>query len=355
MKASTTAGFRLVLAAILTISALAPSAAHAYDLTATDIFIPVVARTAGANGSQWRTDLTVTNVSRAPQAVTVFIKFIPTGTNQEHWSSEVLDPRQTLVLDDFIRNRFGLQNAVGTVRITSPSKGARLTANARIYNRGSVYGEFGQGVPALPVDGLTGEHYLTGLTALGGNRTNIGISNPWELEVQIWISLYDEYGDLRGAFATALGPRDLLQLNDVFAHFSTGPLEGATVHITSDSAVATYASIVRNDSGDARFITGSGFARGNEILLPTACSWAGPVNLVRPGTQAADGWIVRLRDNYVDPVGRAALLAQEYNFTVIQMLESLRSFHAELTPEQIALLRCNSAVALISQNTQITP
>jgi len=84
--------------------------------------------------------------------------------------------------------------------------------------------------------------------------TNVGVSNPSELTTLIWIELFDTSGLSRGAFATTVGPRSYRQFNDIFSHFQAGPLNAAIVRVSSDAPVYAYASIVRNDTGDATFV-----------------------------------------------------------------------------------------------------
>jgi hypothetical protein len=338
----------LFVVVLLPVSSAAQTATN---LESNDIFLPAVGRLPGALLTQWRTDLTVTNVSRLQELSTVHITFTRSDQPGEIFVTRTLSPRETLVLDDVVQNTFGLNAAFGSIRITSPTPRARLTANARVYNVGNFGGQYGQGVFALPVDGLTNEHHLTGLTALGDKRTNVGISNPWSVPVGVSINLYDRDGEARGGFNTEVGPRQVMQLNDVFSHFQSGPLEGATLHIVSSFGVYTYASVVRNDTGDAHFIPGTGFARGNVELMPTTCSYAAPVRLATPPATPAGDWIVKLSDDEVDVAGRSALLAQQYGFTVKEVLEPSKVFVADLTLEQIALLRCNTSVLWISQNT----
>lgn len=331
---------------------MTPVTAGAADFRGNDLLIPVAGRTAGANGSIWRTDLTVTNLSSTGPAM-VIITF--SGDGEQIFNSRALEPRQTVVLDDVVLNEFGRSEGIGNIRITSATPGALLAANARIYNAGSPAGQFGQGVQALPVDGLMREHDITGLTGVGGNRSNVGVSNPWDVPNGVYLALYDAEGAFRGSINTRVEPRQVVQINDVFAHFSVEPVAGALVHINSEFPVYTYGSVVRNDSGDARFTPGTGFARGHDVLLPTACSYAAPVTVVPPDRTAAPGWIVKLDDDETDPVGRIAFLAARYGFMPTNVFDALKMFSAPLTPAQIAALRCDPAIDYIQQNQVIPP
>ena len=143
---------------LLTLSAFLfalPAVGQVVDFSSNDLLIPIAGRTPGAFGSQWRTDLTVTNVSTHLEPSNVFLTFTRTDGVGETFISRTLNPAETVVLNDVIQNAFGSDRATGIIRITSPNVRARLTANARIYNAANPVGEFGQGVQALPVDALT--------------------------------------------------------------------------------------------------------------------------------------------------------------------------------------------------------
>jgi hypothetical protein len=111
-------------------------------------------------------------------------------------------------------------------------------------------------VPGVRPEDLVTDHFLPGLSGLDGNRTNVGVSNPHNTDVLFWITLYDTSGLARGAFATSVPPRSYRQFNDIFSHFQSGPLNAAMIRVTaSNNTVYAYASIVRNDTGDATFVT----------------------------------------------------------------------------------------------------
>ena len=144
----------------------------------------------------------------------------------------------------------------GIVRVTWDGDQARIMARARVYNAGQ-HGEYGQSVPGLDTRRLVSHHYLTGLSGINGNRTNVGVSNPSTADALVWIELIDTAGLSHGAFATAIPARSYRQFNDIFSHFQSGPLNAAMVRVVaSNVAVYAYASIVRDDTGDATFVVG---------------------------------------------------------------------------------------------------
>jgi hypothetical protein len=215
-----------------------------------EVFIPVAYRGNGANGSVWRTAISVANVSSAtplPVRTTITLH----RENAEPLSiSMPLAQHEVISIPDALHDWFSLDDAAGIVRVTWDEPDARIGANARIYNIAGSAGEYGQGVPAVS------DVYLPGLTGVDGNRTNVGVSNPHDQPAMIWIEMFDTSGLSRGAFATAIPARSYRQFNDIFAHFQAGPLNAAMVRVTGiDRTIYAYASIVRNDSGDATYVT----------------------------------------------------------------------------------------------------
>jgi hypothetical protein len=221
-----------------------------------EIFIPATFRGNGANGSVWRTEISVTNISVDPAfPVRTTITLHRDGADPLSVAMP-LSQHEVISVPDALHDWFGLEDASGIVRITWDDANARIGANARIYNIAGSGGEYGQGVPAVRPDRLLSDVFLPGLTGINGNRTNIGVSNPHDTSVMFWVELFDTSGLSRGSFATSVPPRSYRQFNDIFSHFQAGPLNAAMVRITAiNNTLYAYASIVRNDSGDATFVT----------------------------------------------------------------------------------------------------
>jgi hypothetical protein len=222
-----------------------------------EIFIPVAYRGAGANGSVWRTEISVSNISTSVHALPIRTTITLHRENFEPVSIEMpLSPMEVLTIPDALHDWFSVEDGGGIVRVTWDETDARITARGRIYNLGSEAGQFGQGVPGVRVDNLVSDQFLVGLTGVDGNRTNVGVSNPHNQHALFWITLYDTSGLARGAFATSVPPRSFRQFNDIFSHFQAGPLNAAMIRVTgTDATLYAYASIVRNDTGDATFVT----------------------------------------------------------------------------------------------------
>lgn len=323
---------------------------QATDFAGPSVLIPVAGRVPGAFGSQWQTDLVITNASRTGNPVPVTIVFSRTDGVDQMVSTELV-PRASLVSRDALRDLFGVTNGLGMIRVTSPWPHAKLTARARIYNVGSSVGEFGQTVHAMPLASLSREAYLPGLSSTGGNRTNVGIVNPGPKEVAVFLSLFEADGNFRGGFSTTISPGAVRQFNDIFAEFSAIGLDGATLQVTSSDGVYPYASIVRSDSGDADFVTATGVTVDEaEVIVSPQCAAPAPLRLA---PIPAEGWIV-LYENGVDAAATTAALTTKYGFTPTTVYENaLRGFVAELTHAVIASLRCETVVTSVEQNARV--
>lgn len=237
--------------AVLSLLLLVTSSAFAGE-----VLIPVAYRGGGVNGTQWRTDITISNVSTEPQQILP----VPVTITFHRDNGEALEVSMPLArmevvsVRDAVYQWWSVESGGGIVRVTWAEPAARIAAHARIYTT-AEHGEYGQSVPGVETSKLVSEHFLPGVSGVDGNRTNVGISNPFDTTTLVWIELFDTAGNSRGAFATGVGPRSFIQLNDIFSYFQAGPLNAAMIRVSGvNAAVYAYASVVRNDSGDATFI-----------------------------------------------------------------------------------------------------
>ncbi|HYR29669.1 MAG TPA: hypothetical protein VEU30_14470, partial [Thermoanaerobaculia bacterium] len=84
---------------LFAIAALFAAKATATDFTSHHLLVPVAGRTAGALGTQWKTDLVVTNAARTGEPVSVQIFFVDNGQLDQPVVA-TLWPRQSVNLKD---------------------------------------------------------------------------------------------------------------------------------------------------------------------------------------------------------------------------------------------------------------
>ena len=337
---------RLFLIAVLALIAV-PAAAT--DFAGHHLLIPIAGRTSGALGTHWKTDLFVTNAARRGNPVAVEVYFIADGF-LTHPVTATLRPRESMVLRDVIRGAFGKDEASGIILVVTREPQARLTARARIYNAGAAAGQYGQTVPAMPLTKLSREAFLPGLSGVNGNRSNVGIANPSDKKATAFVSIFHKDGEFGGGFSVDVEPYSVLRLNDVFSHFQTGPLEDATIQVTSSHGVYPYASIVRSDSGDADFVTGTGTEIDDaDVIGAPPCATSAPLVLA---ALPAEGWSV-IYKNDVNPFVTTPELEARHDFKADSVYHFGTFYSRTLTPAKVAALRCEPSVRVIEQNAMV--
>jgi hypothetical protein len=250
---------RNVVAALVLLTAAATATnASAYDFSGNEIFLPVVSRVAGANNTQWRTDLVVSNRNQnLATEVSMFFFQYPNGEAIQHRFT--LEPMQTVTMPDVVLNAFNFQQRAGTIWMGATNDAVEIAAHARIYNTGNAAGEFGQVIHGLPPESLSKNVWLHGLTGINGNRTNVGIANPSNTRALFSLTWYDKNGESHGSVNLGIDPWQVLLINDIFTYVGQPADEGMTLRVkSSTNPLYAYASIVRNDTGDAYTIIGNG-------------------------------------------------------------------------------------------------
>ncbi|HEX2062462.1 MAG TPA: DUF5719 family protein [Thermoanaerobaculia bacterium] len=318
---------------VLLFCLLALSAASTHAL---EIVIPIAGRTPGANATLWRTDLVITNLTAEYASLPLQIEF---GDATVETSIRV---GETIELEDVIRTRFGLENAAGYLIVRAAPPDAQLFAFAEIYNE-SAAGRFGQQVPGVPRTALATESIVGGLSTAIGVRTNLGIANPNPETATVELHTWTENGRQPYTIIT-VAPMSVRQIPVLTG---TAQLDRFGVVVTASEPVAAYASVIRNDTGDATFIPAVTRRPSSDFVVTPVCENPAPLEL-NP-SHAAPGYIVLYRQG-TDAVTTTAALAEKYDFTPLDVFEHVPAFYAELTPQMIAGLRCESVVVVVEQN-----
>jgi hypothetical protein len=143
------------------------------------LVIPSVARTEGAYGSQWRTDVVLHNPSTAP--LSVELRFVRTGLDAAHMQtrSVQLNGRETRLIRDVVLSLFGATDAAGALFL-DPEFGTAITATSRTYSQTPTGGTFGMGMPALDLHASASSRFAqTFAGAIQGTdfRTNVLVTD----------------------------------------------------------------------------------------------------------------------------------------------------------------------------------
>ena len=238
----------LVVALIVLLAVALP--VQAIRIGGTTVVVPVIMHGPGKGTSQWRTDVWVTNPSNVAKTIT--LTYYPQSGAAVTRTLD-LDIYTTVELRDIVLARFGSDNSKGILVMTTTTS-SQFEARARIYNVGNPAGEFGQFVAGLGANELGTQNLLPGVTGVDGNRANVGIANFQDTPTQVYVDVKTGTNDTLKSLVLDPQPHQLLQVNDIFATWGIPPQGNVVVHVSSttwETRVYAYASIVRNDTGDA--------------------------------------------------------------------------------------------------------
>jgi len=332
--------------ALVAIAVLAMLAAplRANDLVGRDLVIPFAGRSPGAFGSVWRTDVIITNTGSKFANIGLGFHdergFVPAITT--------LRPGQTLVLADAVSFIFKREVSHGWLRISSADPNTAITASARVYNTAGSAGEFGSLVPAMPLTTLSQHAVLAALSGVSGNRTNIGITNPNEVDdASVELKLLDAVGDVRAQSLVTVKRGSVLLLSDVFASLGVEPLDDARLDVSSTLPVYAFASVV-NISGDSDLIIGAAPDHVVNGILAPQC--AAPAELALALLPSA-GYNIHFKAPTT--IDRIAELEAKYGFSALIIFPTGTFANVatmRLTDEAVAGLRCESDLRFVQQN-----
>ena len=237
---------------------------------ATDLVVPVVARTAGLNGTVWSTSLEIHNTGDGIAQIALFFNRSNQNNTTPAASAQAeIQPRASLVFGDLLDEAFALADDVGSVDIVSSEP---VFAHARIANYGGAAGSYGQSAPAVPVAWALGEDDAPGTNPDAGKATlfecredadfrcNLGVSSvanvPLTVTVAAWIG-----SDPAGTpLALELDPFSHTQVNRVLQAMGIPATTGVRIEVSaapgSSGRFFAYMSSVDNRSGDAVFLLG---------------------------------------------------------------------------------------------------
>ena len=228
------------------------AAAQAVALNpAKELYVPAVARAAGAAGSQWYTDLYVFNPGT--ETVSVDIYFLPRSTDNTGATPFKYDLAggETLTLPDVIHGTFGEESAAGAFRIVAT---APVVANCRVYNRAGT-DTFGQGLEGVPASAAITPGHPTDVVGLASNgtapgtfRSNVFAVNTSASTTTLELSLVDSSGSTVATKSYTLKPYAALYAK--VTDFGVGDFDSGTLHaaVTAGSAIVVAA---KNDNGSS--------------------------------------------------------------------------------------------------------
>lgn len=209
--------------------------------------IPIVGRAPGANGTFWRSDVTLYNPTASAMSLTLRYN----GAQQTIF----LGGNDTTVLADVL-SRFGQTSGNGTLQVSWTSSFSGPVVTSRTYTSVASGGTFGQSID--PVASFGSRVFVPGLRHDAGYRSNVGFVNGGSEAEVINVSLISQFGIELGRTTVTLQPNQVLQYGvaALFPNISVPP--GFTLQADGDAnaRLFAYGSMVDNDSGDPVFFAG---------------------------------------------------------------------------------------------------
>ncbi|HVT02540.1 MAG TPA: hypothetical protein VHL58_04085 [Thermoanaerobaculia bacterium] len=201
-----------------------------YGLTGSEaMVIPVAGFAPGANGANFRTDLSVTNIGSG--SATISLTYYPMNVTK----TITLGRTQTRVVEDVTESFFTVNGiSVGFVTAT-PQNGGKFAVTSRTYTASSGDpATYGTGVPTLPLSGSlkSGQSQIFGgiedttlatVSLHAGNtfRTNVGLVETGGQSAMVKLSLFFAdglnlvAGAPNGTLTMTLSPHEFKQLNGI--------------------------------------------------------------------------------------------------------------------------------------------
>lgn len=226
-----------------------PAATHAW-------LLPSSARSPGAGGAFFTTDLTVANTGASEAAYSVaFLGHDRDGRDGPERSFS-LAPGRSVTYADLLGSVFGVSEDWGAVRVTSAS--ASLVVAGQTSSPGGG-GTYGQGVPTFADGDLVRAGSPRSIPAVREDaafRTNLVVANATEDPIDVDVTLVGADGATLGTARLPLPPLGMTQLGNVARVLGVaGDVRGARLVLatpTAGGAFAAYAALIDNATQDPR-------------------------------------------------------------------------------------------------------
>ncbi|MEO8218292.1 MAG: PKD domain-containing protein [Acidobacteriota bacterium] len=220
----------------------------------TPIVVPAVAHTPGAQGTFWKSDVTLFN----PMASELTLSIQLLGVGQENGRTVSIAPSSSVTIDDVV-TWLGAEGQ-GTLVITPINSQTAPVVTSRTYTtRESDGGTYGQAIDAVDGSSFLLRAAITGLKSEGGFRSNVGFVNMADESISIDLRLVAGDGTVTST-VVALAPRQSIQTAAavLFPEVKFETLGGFSLEATTAASggMFMYASMIDNRSGDPVFFGG---------------------------------------------------------------------------------------------------
>ena len=224
---------------------------------ATRLVLPSSARSPGAGGTFFTTELTLSNPGAFAAEVEVRFASHDGDGSGGPARSVALAAGASRRWSDVLGTLFSIDEGWGALHVTSASGG--IVASGQTTTPAAGGGTYGQSVPAAgPAEwiGRGAPRSIPGIREDASFRTNLVVANPGVSEVVVALELVAEDGARLGAGTVTLPPLGMTQLSRVARVLGAeGDVAGARLVLEPAAAggtVAAYAVLIDAATGDSR-------------------------------------------------------------------------------------------------------
>lgn len=279
------------------------------------LIFPAVAHTTGLNGTEFQSDLRITNTSTAQiEYQLTYGASSVDGTAGGLLTTMKINAGETKALNDVLKNFFGEgavsgENAAGVLEVRPLNFPGKISAQAALFATigssrlfaATPTGNFGDFMRAIPFSEFvsTAGNFrrvlsLQHLAQTDLQRTNLGLIEGSGLPAVATIRIFNSVGQKLDEFAVNLNAASHLQLNQILAARNL-PLADARIEVeptSSAGSIMAYASVLDKNSSDSMLvpavqITGTPSSRyvlsGLRDATVGAANWRSDVRLFNPG------------------------------------------------------------------------
>jgi PKD repeat protein len=303
------------------------------------VAIPAVAHATGANQSEWRTDVSLTNASIGPVAVRVSLRGVGEAVDIE------VPSFGTAVYGDIVEDVFGVTQFAGICDIHTPDESdfSSLLVDAVTY---AVEGDdrFGLRNPVVRNGDITSDEKSAVMASGDGFRWNLfAVGDP---ETWLTVAALAANGDTLAESAYRVDVSGYLQVNDIKGKLLRGvDLSGREPVLLSASATTgfyAFASIVDNSTNDSTVVPLRAASDVEEAVWGLAASTSGVSAEWRSTAWLGDrfGCYDLTELTFFDgSIGRRDVAIGHGGFTALELGDITRLAGAEEGDEVFALLR----------------
>jgi hypothetical protein len=229
---------------------------------ASQVLIPAAGSTAGANGTFFRSDISIINLASHDQ--TVVLQWLPqAGSGGNNSTATITLPALTGTRSSDFVNQVLNQTGLGSIIVTGTANGttdstARLYVSSRIWSpEPGTAGTTSQSFPAIPLNTINTP--IAALFAVGGAdnpanyRVNVGVVNVDPTQTQTFVvQLLNPVGSPISQTIT-LPPMSMQQVSvgNGLATSSQVQVQNVTSSPARSNLWTAYSSTVDNVTGDA--------------------------------------------------------------------------------------------------------